>query len=406
MPRQPRHDLVQEREERDRHRADEQCRVSDVSPDGKFRFSHSSHLRPRCYAESEPCYNRCVACLRSVSPVATQSVAFIEDRFRLSVVRRDDEWHVDLCRAIRLVECRQKGQLSSVRPRRDAICLDGRTRREGLPQPADSVLYVDAVRGAAGADTGNALHGCAVSPDGHAVVGCSGGRGDFTGRRSMGIGRSGQGSDGQARGPRDGLMNMSPNLAARDVADRREINAEIACDGEQLFTSRPPFANPADLCLRQLGRRVRLSSQYAIGMESSTIAIPAPEMSSAATFGIAVGVIVRSCSKKQMCGVDARGVVTSMQNAEAIWNCPVVNYPRDTVGEVQSSVETEAPVAIDGPAQLPLQAVSSGEHMSPQVVWCILSHSRVEPPLRFRGQRPPAVTSSVRSRSHFTTGGI
>ena len=127
---------------------------------------------------------------------------------------------------------------------------------------------------------------------------------------------------------------MSPALPQHDLADVGLCDADRKSDGRLGFSTRPSPANFADLGFSELG----CTTAFPSGAIGITATRPA--------FDVSVCVIVGGRSEPEMIGANAGWVIAMMKNPEAVWNGPVMEFPREAVSSCVPLVDLETPVAI------------------------------------------------------------
>jgi hypothetical protein len=120
---------------------------------------------------------------------------------------------------------------------------------------------------------------------------------------------------------------------------------------------------------------------------------------------VPVGNVFKLSAKPHMGRVHARRVVARVAHTEARRDDLTVRQrPSETMGVPSMSLECKRAVPVGVCVPSPDPAVAGRPvGLFPEVVGCTLSHSRVEPPPRFRGQERSSIPVLLRSARHFTT---
>lgn len=240
------------------------------------------------------------------------------------------------------------------------------------------------------------------------------------------------------------LGDVSPRLTQSDSVNHGGAQSEVDSDsllglaGQQARSDGPyirfrrdrlavPFSTRGGLRFSVLSvarsiwstlgtspRPVSVSPWTALGMLSRSILITTCRL--LASFHVAIFVVLGLSPEPKMRRVYAAREVASVENMKSVSNWPKRKNPGQPMGANHSalvlneSIASPVSRASPDPAFSQLQRDMGKDrpilvYFVPEIVWGILSHSRVEPPTRFRGQGRLGADTPLRSAHHTTAGG-
>ena len=128
-----------------------------------------------------------------------------------------------------------------------------------------------------------------------------------------------------------GSWEVFPGRAPKNHVDRLTTYAKLISDAINVWPTGVSGSNLSNLRFRQACAVVLFASQKIIRVQVCGMLIPNRRLADAAPLHIHISNIILDGAKKQMIGVNAGSVVTSMQNPQTIRNCASVHLPGKTV---------------------------------------------------------------------------